>query len=42
MNHWSKPYHFTAAFPTLYPMGVGGHLDERNIPVPLSVLLSGL
>ncbi|KAJ5742359.1 uncharacterized protein N7511_011545 [Penicillium nucicola] len=38
MNHWSDPYYFTAAFPTLFPMGVGGHLDERNIPVSLSAL----
>jgi hypothetical protein len=38
MDHWSDPHYFTAAFPTLFPMGVGGHLDERNIPVSLSAL----
>ena len=38
MDHWSDPHYFTAAFPTLFPKGVGGHLDERTIPVSLSAL----
>ncbi|KAF4210355.1 hypothetical protein CNMCM5878_004518 [Aspergillus fumigatiaffinis] len=38
MDHWSDPHYFTAAFPTLFPMGIGGHLDERGIPVSLSAL----
>ena len=38
MDHWSDPHYFTAAFSTLFPTGVGGHLDERNIPASLSAL----
>lgn len=33
LNHWQDSRYFPAAFPTLFPMGVGGHLDERPIPV---------
>ncbi|KAI7971253.1 hypothetical protein EIK77_001186 [Talaromyces pinophilus] len=36
VDHWTDPCFFTAAFPTLFPTGVGGHLDERDIPVSLS------
>lgn len=35
VDHWSDPHYFTAAFPTLFPAGIGGHLDERAIPVSL-------
>lgn len=35
VDHWSDPYYFTAAFPTLFPTGIGGHIDERAIPVSL-------
>lgn len=35
VDHWSDPHYFTAAFPTLFPTGIGGHLDERAIPVSL-------
>lgn len=35
VDHWSDPHYFTAAFPTLFPVGIGGHLDERTIPVSL-------
>jgi hypothetical protein len=35
VDHWSDPHYFTAAFPTLFPTGIGGHLDERTIPVSL-------
>lgn len=36
MDHWIDPHYFTAAFPTLFPAGIGGHLDERTIPVSLA------
>ncbi|KAJ5111789.1 hypothetical protein NUU61_001419 [Penicillium alfredii] len=36
MDHWSDPHYYTAAFPTLFPQGVGGHLNKRVIPVSLS------
>src|SRR5581483_7301421 len=36
VNHWDDPRYFTAAFPTLFPTGDGGHLDERHIPVSLA------
>ena len=35
VNHWSDPRYFTAAFPTLFPTGMGGHLDERAVPLSL-------
>ncbi|KAF9884384.1 hypothetical protein FE257_001840 [Aspergillus nanangensis] len=35
VDHWSDPHYFTAAFPSLFPTGIGGHLDERTIPVSL-------
>jgi hypothetical protein len=31
-NQWQDAHYFLAAFPTLFPMGVGGHLDQRLIP----------
>jgi hypothetical protein len=38
MSCWADPHYFTAAFPTLFPKGIGGHLEERAIPVSLSAL----
>ena len=35
VNSWEDPHYFTGAFPTLFPSGIGGHLDERAIPVSL-------
>jgi hypothetical protein len=37
-NVWGDPLYFTAAFPTLYPTGVGGHLDNRPIKVSLEAM----
>jgi hypothetical protein len=37
MNHWEDPHFFTAAFPTLFPSGIGGHQDQRTVPVSLRV-----
>jgi hypothetical protein len=33
LSHWDDPHYFTAAFPTLFPTGVGGHLEQRTISV---------
>ena len=35
VNQWEDPSYFTGAFPTLFPNGTGGHLDNREIPVSL-------
>lgn len=35
VNCWEDPHYFTAAFPTLFPSGIGGHLDQRTVPVSL-------
>ncbi|KAH6985174.1 hypothetical protein EDB80DRAFT_232831 [Ilyonectria destructans] len=35
VNHWTDSRYFTAAFPTLFPTGTGGHLDQRAVPVSL-------
>ena len=35
LNHWQDSHYFTAAFPTLFPCGTGGHRDERPLPVSL-------
>jgi hypothetical protein len=35
LNHWTDPSYFTAAFPTLFPTGTGGHLEDRDIAVSL-------
>lgn len=35
MNSWEDPHYFTAAFPTLFPTGVGGHQDKRAVAVSL-------
>jgi hypothetical protein len=36
LNHWEDPHYFTAAFPTLFPTGIGGHLDQRTVSVTLA------
>jgi hypothetical protein len=36
LNHWQDPQYFTSAFPTLFPTGIGGHLDQRTLPVSLA------
>ena len=36
MSHWEDPHFFTAAFPTLFPNGIGGHQDQRTVPVSLT------
>ena len=33
MSAWFDAHYFTGAFPTLFPYGIGGHLDQRDIPV---------
>jgi len=35
LSAWVDNHYFTGAFPTLFPHGIGGHLDERNIKVSL-------
>jgi hypothetical protein len=35
LNHWVDPSYFTSAFPTLFPTGIGGHLEKRPAPVSL-------
>jgi hypothetical protein len=34
-NSWEDPQYFATAFPTLFPTGLGGHLDERSVKVSL-------
>ncbi|PVH90222.1 hypothetical protein DM02DRAFT_636983, partial [Periconia macrospinosa] len=36
MSSWEDPHYFTGAFPTLFPNGIGGHQDQRPIPVSLN------
>ena len=36
MNSWEDPHYFTGAFPTLFPSGLGGHQDQRPVPVSLT------
>ncbi|KAJ6125807.1 hypothetical protein N7471_010300 [Penicillium samsonianum] len=36
VDHWHDAAYFTGAFPTLFPLGIGGHLDERSLDVSLS------
>jgi hypothetical protein len=35
MSNWEDPHYFTGAFPTLFPSGLGGHLDKRQMAVSL-------
>jgi hypothetical protein len=39
MNAFSNPDYFTAAFPTLFPFGLGGHLGNTNRDRPEEVSL---
>jgi len=34
-NSWEDPQYFATSFPTLFPTGLGGHLDERSVKVSL-------
>lgn len=36
LNQWQDPHFLTSAFPTLFPTGAGGHLDERLVPVSIT------
>lgn len=36
VDHWHDAAYFTGAFPTSFPLGIGGHLDERSLDVSLS------
>ena len=36
MSSWENSCYFTGAFPTLFPTGLGGHLDQRPVPVSLT------
>lgn len=36
LSNWEDPHYFTAAFPTLFPTGIGGHQDKRTVPVSLA------
>ncbi|KAJ5198759.1 uncharacterized protein N7498_007876 [Penicillium cinerascens] len=35
LNQWDDPHYLTSAFPTLFPGGIGGHLDDRAVTVSL-------
>lgn len=35
-DHWDDPTYFTAAFPTLFPLGIRGHLEDRPFSVSLA------
>jgi hypothetical protein len=35
MSAWEDPHYFTGAFPTLFPTGIGGHLNQREVLVSL-------
>ncbi|KAN0069377.1 hypothetical protein V8E54_012392 [Elaphomyces granulatus] len=37
-NSWEDRQYFTTAFPTLFPTGLGGHLDVRPVKVSLEAL----
>jgi hypothetical protein len=38
MNDWQDPEYFTGSFPTLFPLGIGGHLPKpQDRPVPVSL-----
>jgi hypothetical protein len=39
MNSYTEPDYFTAAFPTLFPFGIGGHLGDINGNRPETVSL---
>jgi hypothetical protein len=33
MSAWEDPHYFAGAYPTLYPYGIGGHLDKKDVSV---------
>jgi hypothetical protein len=35
LDQWTDPRYLTAAFPTLFPTGIGGHLEDRPFPMSL-------
>lgn len=39
MNSFTEPDYFTAAFPTLFPFGIGGHLGDANGNRPETISL---
>jgi hypothetical protein len=39
INSYTDPDYFTAAFPTLFPFGIGGHLGDVNGNRPETVSL---
>ncbi|WP_375449087.1 DUF6570 domain-containing protein [uncultured Nostoc sp.] len=39
LNDWDNPDFFTAAFPTLFPFGVSGHLTKKDEPGRIRVSL---
>jgi hypothetical protein len=39
LDQWSDPRYFTAAFPTLFPIGIGGHLEDRPFAISLGSLM---
>ena len=39
LNDWNNPNYFTAAFPTLFPFGIGGHLATKDCPRKTKVSL---
>jgi hypothetical protein len=38
LDCWHDPHYFPAAFPALFLMGVGGHLDQRGVSASLVTL----
>jgi hypothetical protein len=36
VDHWNDPTYFTAAFPTLFPHGIGGHLEDRPFAISIA------
>ena len=39
MNDWQDSEYFTGSFPTLFPLGIGGHLpdpQQRTVPISLN------
>jgi hypothetical protein len=36
VDHWNDPTYFTAAFPTLFPHGIGGHLEGRPFTISIA------